>query len=36
MNAHTGFLTFARRNAGTQLLRRRRPAKGAYSDEAEN
>jgi len=35
MNAHTGFLTFARRNAGTQLLRRRRPAKGAYSDVAE-
>jgi tRNA (adenine57-N1/adenine58-N1)-methyltransferase len=35
MNAHTGFLTFARRNAGTQLARRRRPAKGAYKDESD-
>jgi len=35
MNAHTGFLTFARRNAGTQLARRRRPAKGAYNDESD-
>lgn len=34
MNGHTGFLTFARRNAGVQLARRRRPAKGAYSEEA--
>lgn len=33
MNGHTGFLTFARRNAGTPLLRRRRPAKGAYSED---
>jgi len=35
MNAHTGFLTFARRNAGSQLARRRRPAKGASSEELE-
>ena len=33
MNGHTGFLTFARRNAGTQLQRRRRPAKGAYGED---
>ncbi len=36
MNAHTGFLTFARRNAGSQLARRRRPAKGAYSEEQDS
>jgi tRNA (adenine57-N1/adenine58-N1)-methyltransferase catalytic subunit len=36
MNGHTGFLTFARRNAGTQLARRRRPAKGAYSEDFSN
>ena len=35
MNAHTGFLTFARRNAGISLPRRRRPAKGAYSEDFE-
>jgi tRNA (adenine57-N1/adenine58-N1)-methyltransferase len=34
MNGHTGFLTLARRNAGTQLMRRRRPAKGAYIEES--
>lgn len=33
MNAHTGFLTLARRNAGVTLARRRRPAKGAYSED---
>lgn len=33
MNGHTGFLTFARRHAGVQLTRRRRPAKGAYNEE---
>jgi tRNA (adenine57-N1/adenine58-N1)-methyltransferase len=36
MNAHTGFLTFARRNAGIQLMRRRRPAKGAYSEDFQS
>lgn len=36
MNGHTGFLTFARRNAGVQLMRRRRPAKGAYSEDLES
>jgi tRNA (adenine57-N1/adenine58-N1)-methyltransferase catalytic subunit len=33
MNAHTGFLTLARRTAGVTLERRRRPAKGAYSED---
>lgn len=35
MNGHTGFLTFARRNAGIQLMRRRRPSKGAYGGDFE-
>jgi tRNA (adenine57-N1/adenine58-N1)-methyltransferase len=35
MNAHTGFLIFARRNAGVRFNRRRRPAKGAYSEDFE-
>lgn len=33
MNAHTGFLTLARRTAGVTLERRRRPAKGAYGED---
>ncbi len=35
MNAHTGFLTFARRHSGEPFARRRRPAKGAYSEDFE-
>lgn len=35
MNAHTGFLTLARRHSGDAFVRRRRPAKGAYSEEFE-
>ena len=33
MNAHTGFLTIARRHSGEAFSRRRRPAKGAYSED---
>lgn len=33
MNGHTGFLTFARRHSGEPFSRRRRPAKGAYSED---
>ena len=33
MNAHTGFLTIARRHSGETFSRRRRPAKGAYSED---
>lgn len=35
MNGHTGFLTFARRHSGEPFARRRRPAKGAYSEDYE-
>lgn len=35
MNAHTGFLVFARRHSGEPFSRRRRPAKGAYSEDFE-